>query len=111
MVEDDYDSEFRYDVAPLPALASLSSDVVYLGTAAKSVHPSLRLGWLVGPTDLVAQLADRAGEQHDHASWPTQRAFVAMLRDGYVDRVVRSARRVYTRRGELIRRRLGPWPQ
>ena len=108
LVEDDYDSEFRYDVAPLPALASLSSDVVYLGTAAKSVHPSLRLGWLVGPTDLVAQLADRAGEQHDHASWPTQRAFVAMLRDGYVDRVVRSARRVYTRRGELIRRQLGP---
>jgi GntR family transcriptional regulator/MocR family aminotransferase len=108
LVEDDYDSEFRYDVAPLPALASLSSDVVYLGTAAKSVHPSLRIGWLVGPSDLVVQLADRAGERHDHASWPTQRAFVAMLRDGYVDRVVRSARKVYAARGELIRRRLEP---
>jgi GntR family transcriptional regulator/MocR family aminotransferase len=108
LVEDDYDSEFRYDVAPLPALASLSPDVVYLGTAAKSVHPSLRVGWLVGPADLVTELAAQAGERHDHASWPTQRAFAAMLRDGYVDRVVRSARRVYAARGALIRDRLEP---
>ena len=50
VVEDDYDSEFRYDVAPVPALASLDRDrVAYLGTAAKSVAPSLRLGWMVPP--------------------------------------------------------------
>ena len=48
--EDDYDSEFRYDVAPVPALATLDRDrVAYLGTASKSVAPSMRLGWLVPP--------------------------------------------------------------
>eukprot|EP01032_Pedospumella_encystans_P001621 gene1621-1880_t len=50
VIEDDYDSEFRYDVAPIPALASLDRDrVAYLGTASKAVAPSLRLGWLVAP--------------------------------------------------------------
>ena len=52
--EDDYDSEFRYDVAPVPALATLDRDrVAYLGTASKSVAPSMRLGWLVPPPQLL----------------------------------------------------------
>lgn len=109
IIEDDYDSEFRYDVAPLPALASLSRDVIYLGTAAKAVHPALRMGWLVGPADLVAGLAAQRARRHDHPSWPVQRAFLAMLRDGHVDRLVRSARRVYAERSELVRRRLAPF--
>ena len=109
VVEDDYDSEFRYDVAPLPALAALSDDVIYLGTAAKAVHPALRIGWLVGPEALVAELAASRERRHDHPSWPVQRAFWAMLRDGHVERLVRSARRVYARRHELVRRRLEPY--
>ncbi len=109
IIEDDYDSEFRYDVAPLPALASLSRDVIYLGTAAKAVHPALRIGWLVGPADLVAELAARRARRHDHSSWPVQRAFLAMLRDGHVDRLIRSARRVYAERSELVRERLAPF--
>ena len=45
MIEDDYDSEFRYDVAPVPALASIDPDVVaYLGTASKSVLPVAAAG-------------------------------------------------------------------
>ena len=53
VIEDDYDSEFRYDVAPVPALAALDRDrVAYLGTTSKTVAPSMRLGWLVAPTAL-----------------------------------------------------------
>lgn len=103
VVEDDYDSEFRYDVAPIPALASLDRDRVgYLGTASKTVAPSLRLGWLVAPPALVEPLDTFRRVTHDTAAWPVQRAFLALLRDGYVDRAVRGARRVYAERAARV---------
>ncbi|MCW2795201.1 PLP-dependent aminotransferase family protein, partial [Nocardioides sp.] len=112
VVEDDYDSEFRYDVAPVPALATLDrSRVAYLGTASKSVAPSLRLGWLVPPADLLDDINARRSVTHEGASWPTQRAFLALLRDGYVDKVVRSARRVYADRAPRVAEALSPYAE
>jgi GntR family transcriptional regulator / MocR family aminotransferase len=108
VIEDDYDSEFRYDVAPVPALASLDRErVAYLGTAAKAVAPSLRLGWLVAPPALHEAICRRRALRHDAVAWPVQRAFVALLRDGYVDQVVRSARRVYADRAPRVAAVLG----
>jgi len=110
IVEDDYDSEFRYDVAPLPALAALDRDrVIYLGSASKAVHPGLRIGWLVAPPDLVSAIVERRAARHDHPPWPVQRAFLTMLREGHVDRLVRSARRVYAQRSEIMVRALSPY--
>ncbi len=112
MVEDDYDSEFRYDVAPVPALASLDrSRVAYLGTAAKSVAPSLRLGWLVAPPDVLDLVNARRLITHEGAPWPVQRAFLALLRDGYVDKVVRTARRVYADRAPRVAAALSPYAE
>ncbi|HEU5038540.1 MAG TPA: PLP-dependent aminotransferase family protein [Nocardioides sp.] len=112
VVEDDYDSEFRYDVAPVPALASLDRErVAYLGTAAKSVAPSLRLGWLVPPADLLDRINARRVVTHEGAPWPVQRAFLALLRDGYVDKVVRAARRVYADRAPRVAAALAPYAQ
>lgn len=109
VVEDDYDSEFRYDVAPVPALASLDRrHVVYVGTASKSVSPSLRLGWLVPPPHLVEPIRAARALRHEAVPWPVQRAFLSMLRDGYVDRVVRSARRVYADRAPRVADVLSP---
>ena len=66
VVEDDYDSEFRYDVAPIPALASLDrTRVAYLGTASKSVGPGLRVGWMVPPPDLLAALVEHREHTYD----------------------------------------------
>ncbi len=110
IVEDDYDSEFRYDVAPLPALAALDRDrVIYLGSASKAVHPGLRIGWLVAPPELVRAIVERRAARHDHPPWPVQRALLSMLRDGHVDRLVRSARRVYAQRSEIMVRMLSPY--
>jgi GntR family transcriptional regulator/MocR family aminotransferase len=110
VVEDDYDSEFRYDVAPIPALATLDRDrVAYLGTASKAVAPSLRLGWLVAPPTLRERIDRQRDVTHDAVSWPVQRAFLALLRDGYVDRVVRSARRTYADRAERVAAALAPY--
>ena len=110
VVEDDYDSEFRYDVAPVPALASLDRErVAYLGTASKSVLPSMRLGWLVPPPALLEPVNRIREATHDAVSWPVQRAFLSLLRDGYVDKVVRSARRVYAARAPRVAAALSPY--
>jgi len=99
LIEDDYDSEFRYDVAPLPALAQLDLDrVVHLGTLSKTLSPSLRLGWLVASDRMVEQLADFRAESGDWPGWPMQAALLAMLRDGYLDQAVRRGRRLYAER-------------
>jgi len=80
VVEDDYDSEFRYDVAPVPALATLSRDrLAYLGTASKTVAPGLRLGWLVPPPHLVDPVCRHRTATRDAASWPVQRTLLALL--------------------------------
>jgi GntR family transcriptional regulator/MocR family aminotransferase len=103
VIEDDYDSEFRYDVAPVPALAALGRDVVaYLGSTSKTVAPSMRLGWLVAPPALHRSILERRETTHDTPAWPVQKAFVSLLRDGYVDQVVRSARRTYAARAERL---------
>lgn len=112
VIEDDYDSEFRYDVAPVPALAALDrAGVAYLGTASKTVLPSMRLGWMVLPQPLHDRvLADRE-ITFDAPPWPVQRAMVTLLRDGYVDAVIRSARRVYARRAPKVVAALSPYAQ
>ncbi|MEU6138010.1 PLP-dependent aminotransferase family protein [Nocardioides sp. NPDC047086] len=109
VIEDDYDSEFRYDVAPVPAMATLDRGrVVYLGTAAKSVVPTLRLGWLVAPPDLHEHILHRRTITHSGAAWPSQRALLTLLRDGWLDRAVRSARRVYAERAPRVAEAMTP---
>ena len=64
VVEDDYDSEFRYGTRPLPALQGLDEQgrVIYLGTFSKTLFPSLRLAYLVLPPDLVERFARALNE-------------------------------------------------
>jgi GntR family transcriptional regulator/MocR family aminotransferase len=108
VLEDDYDSEFRYDVAPLPALTALDpTQAVYLGTASKALSPALRIGWLVARPALLARITAAREARHDHPPWPTQLALLHLLREGHLDKMVRSARRVYAERAALVASRLG----
>jgi GntR family transcriptional regulator/MocR family aminotransferase len=99
VVEDDYDSEFRYDVGPLPALHSMDPDViVYLGTASKVLATAFGAGWLVAPPGLVDKLAalrPRIGTRIPEA---VQHAVLALLRSGDLERHVRRMRLEYARR-------------
>lgn len=112
LIEDDYDSEFRYDVAPLPALAQLDLDrVVHLGTLSKILSPALRLGWLVASPEIVDQLAEYRVASGDWPGWPMQAAFLAMLRDGYLDQAIRRSRRLYAERRNHTCAVLAPYGQ
>ncbi len=108
VVEDDYDSEFRYDVAPLPALYGLDPDVVaYLGTTSKLLTPALGVGWLVARPDLITRLAGTRENLGDRTSEAAQLALLAMIESGDLDRHVRRMRREYARRRDAIVSALG----
>jgi GntR family transcriptional regulator/MocR family aminotransferase len=111
IVEDDYDSEFRYDVAPLPALAGLAPDlVIHLGTTAKTLTPALGVGWLAARRDLVTALATAAAAASERTCEPAQHALAALLASGDLDRHVRRMSREYARRRAAIVAALGGLP-
>ncbi|WP_226381572.1 MocR-like pyridoxine biosynthesis transcription factor PdxR [Falsiroseomonas ponticola] len=95
VIEDDYDSEYRYDIAPVPPLQAMDEEgrVLYLGTASKTLSPTLRLGWLVVPPGLVEPFA-RARRLLDRQSPALeQEALAALVEGGAYERHIRRARR------------------
>src|SRR6202035_2550556 len=99
IVEDDYDGEFRYDVAPLPALFGLDPErVVYLGTTAKTLAPAVGVGWLVARPELVEAISVRRLELSDRTPVVPQEAVRLLLARGDLDRHVRRMRAEYARR-------------
>ncbi|MFI0543045.1 PLP-dependent aminotransferase family protein [Streptomyces sp. WSLK1-3] len=108
VVEDDYDGEFRYDRQPVGALQGMApGQVVYLGTASKTLGPALRLGWMVLPPHLVAPVAD-AKLHSDHSTEALgQLALAELIRTHAYDRHVRACRLRYRRRRDRLVERLG----
>ncbi len=103
IVEDDYDGEFRYDVAPLPTLFGMDPEVVvYLGTTTKILTPALRVGWLAASPGLAARLATAGGTLGDWASGPAQGALLSMIATGALERHIRRMRHDYGRRRSAI---------
>jgi GntR family transcriptional regulator/MocR family aminotransferase len=97
IVEDDYDSEFRYTSRPLEPLHRLDRDgrVVYVGTFSKSLSPALRVGFLVVPATLLPALS-AVRQAVDWCPPPvTQEALTRFIADGYFDQHLRRSRRVY----------------
>jgi GntR family transcriptional regulator/MocR family aminotransferase len=108
ILEDDYDGEFRYDVAPLPTLVGLDPEVViYLGTTSKTLTPTLGAGWLVARPDLVALLAERGAALGQRVPEPVQHAVTELLASGDLERHVRRMRHEYARRRAVMAEILG----
>jgi GntR family transcriptional regulator/MocR family aminotransferase len=106
VVEDDYDSEFRYEGRPLAALAGLDPDgrVLYLGTFSKSLFPALRLGYLVVPPDLAGPFARARDTLDQYASGYLQAVTADFLAEGHFARHLRRMRTLYAdRQGALVR--------
>jgi GntR family transcriptional regulator/MocR family aminotransferase len=103
VIEDDYDAEYRYDRAPIGAIQGLAPDqVIYAGTASKTLAPGFRLGWFVLPPRLsepfaaAKVLADRGSPVID------QLAFADFLRRGEFDRHLRRMRPIYRSRRDAV---------
>jgi GntR family transcriptional regulator/MocR family aminotransferase len=103
IIEDDYDSEFRYDREPVRALQGLAPDhVAQLGTVSKTLAPSLRLGWLVVPAHLVDEAERTKRLLDDYSPALDQLALAELLNRGDYDRHVRRARGVYRARRDRM---------
>jgi GntR family transcriptional regulator/MocR family aminotransferase len=111
VVEDDYDGEFRYDRQPVGALQGMApGQVVYLGTASKTLGPALRLGWMVLPAHLVDAVADAKLHSDHHTETIGQLALAELIDSHAYDRHVRACRLRYRRRRDRLLDRLGPRP-
>lgn len=109
IIEDDYDGEFRYDVAPLPALFGLAPEVViYLGTTTKTLTPGLAIGWLAARPDLAARIADSALAAGDRPGEQAQHAVRTLISSGDLERHIRRMRHEYARRRAAVVSLLGP---
>ena len=94
VVEDDYDGELRYDVAPLPLLAALGPDVVvHLGTASKLLTPTLGCGWAVAPPVVRAALLEQRAATGARPALAGQRVLAALAAHGDLSRHLRRLRR------------------
>jgi GntR family transcriptional regulator/MocR family aminotransferase len=108
LIEDDYDGEYRYDRQPIGAVQGMAPDhVVYVGTAAKTLGPALRLAWMVLPERLVEPLTEAKRLTDAHTETIGQLTLAELITSHGYDRHVRASRLQYRWRRDLLVERLG----
>jgi GntR family transcriptional regulator/MocR family aminotransferase len=103
VIENDYDAEFRYESMSVGALQALAPEhVAYVGSTGKTLAPAIRLGWVVLPQRLLADVAEELSASMLHVSGMDQLAFADFLRRGEFDRQLRRLRSLYRRRRDVV---------
>ncbi len=105
IIEDDYDSEFRFKGMPVPPLQTLSPPrVIHMGTFSKLLFPEMRLGYMVLPKPIVGRLVEMKTALNLIAPAVEQRALALFIADGCLDRHTYKMKKIYKRRhAQLIR--------
>lgn len=104
IIEDDYDSEFRYRGKPIPALQGMDmcDKVIYLGTFSKSIAPAIRISYLVLPEQLTELYRQRGRRISSTVSRMDQMVLCEFIRGGYFERHLNRMRSVYKNRHDLL---------
>ena len=97
IIEDDYDSEFRYYSRPVPSLQGLDggNKVVYMGTFSRLLLPSLRISFMVLPIELMDAYSKCGEDYNQTASKTEQIALCQFIRDGHLEKQIRKVRKLY----------------
>ena len=108
LLEDDYDSEYRYEGAPFPSLQGqdAAGRVIYLGTFSKTVYPGIRVAFVVVPQGLQRVFADASADFYRDGDQIVQQVLADFMREGHYAAHVRTLRREYALRREAMLRAL-----
>ena len=115
IIEDDYDSEYRFQGQPIPALQGIGGGprVVFVGTFAKILFPAMRLGYMVVPEALRGSITAALSATGQFAPLLTQAALADFINEGHLTRHLRRMRRLYAARRQLFMElcdsHLSPW--
>ncbi|MGJ9457910.1 PLP-dependent aminotransferase family protein [Oceanobacillus sp. CF4.6] len=111
IIEDDYDSEFRYSGKSIPSLKSLDKKgkVIYLGSFSKSLIPSLRISYMVLPKPLLERYKDELSFYHSSVSRIDQHILAQFMKEGDFERHLNRMRKIYRRKLEKIIDMLKPY--
>jgi len=104
IIEDDYDSEYRYGVTPIASLQGLDTNarVIYVGTFSKTLLPSLRVGYLVMPADLADRFMAVRVAMDLYPPHVNQAVLTDFINDGHFARHIRRTRLLYAERRERL---------
>ena len=100
IIEDDYDSEFRYKGKPIPALQGYDAEdkVIYLGTFSKSIAPAIRLSYMVLPKDILKAYRKKGSFVNSTVSKVDQTIVQHFIEEGYYERHLNKTRALYKNR-------------
>jgi GntR family transcriptional regulator / MocR family aminotransferase len=104
VIEDDYDSEFRYRTHPVPCLHGLDTDgrVIYVGSFSKTLFPAMRLGFLIVPRDLREVIGHARRANDIHSAVPDQAVLADFMAGGHFERHLRRMRTEYRARLDAL---------
>jgi GntR family transcriptional regulator / MocR family aminotransferase len=104
IIEDDYDSEFRYGSRPLASLQGLddAGRVIYVGSLGKMLFPGLRIGYMIAPEELVDTFRTGVAELYREGQLMQQAVLTEFIMDGYLTSHVRRMRALYGERRQIL---------
>ena len=111
LIEDDYDSEFRYRGKPIPSLQGVDAGerVIYIGTFSKAIAPAIRVSYMVLPTALLKRYREECWFYSSTVSRIDQRILNEFIRDGYFERYLNKTRKRYREKHDLLLSELRPF--
>lgn len=104
IIEDDYDSEFRYAGRPIPTLQSMDKNgkVIYINTFTKSLAPSMRISYMVLPESLCHQFSTQLGFYSCTVSVIEQLTLAQFMKNGHFDRHINRMKKIYRQRRDIL---------